>query len=319
MKKIVFFGLLFSFFAPFSHGDISADYYRYFKLVIENKAGLPQLIEQCETMLRTENLPPWMYLGLHSDLSSWHARSKQYEKAISYFEKAVEFGYCDFIALHHTPAYRPLFKNEKFQAIYRKMRISPADMRELYWIYSELQFIFHDTSMIITENMNRPDSDYTQVPQAAISTRVPQSPTILSGRQVVWMAQRYQREMVMASDISRINHNMNRNIIDNMNSGSSNHQSNKMYQIQQSIRMARERAIRRQNAALSRRFLLPEGISFQPEPCPPLGSIPLPNQGGQQTENPENVEPGDPGEHDGQEESVEEETSENRGEEDPEE
>lgn len=227
-------------------------------------------------LLQSPNLEKWQESGADADLAYLYVLTKQPDAAMSAFEQAVQLGYDDFLTLHQLPLFRSYFTNPRFRAAYAKMKISQADSAELYWLKGEIQSAIHDMSMMITENMNRKDDAFTQVPQQQIPTRKTNSVAVMVNRLVLSLIQTMQTNNVHESDVSRINHLITMGIIAHMPSGdgsSSNWSTDNTQEILESKRQADERARQRSQSIASRRFSLPAGASTTLQPCPPLGSI----------------------------------------------
>lgn len=222
--------------------------------------------------------PQWVQNCAYSEMSIAYIRQNKVNDCLNALENAVANGFNNFILIHEVPEFRPLFTNPRFQEIYGKMRISEADMKEFYWIYSEIQSVNHETTMLITENMGRPDDQYTAIYPSQIPNRIPQSSTVLALRELLQVVQNNQKANVLQSDMSRISHNMNMNIINNMGGSEDANtrywkEQEKQNKILNSIQQANQRAQQRQNAVQQRRFVLPANTSTVLQPCPKLGSI----------------------------------------------
>lgn len=239
-----------------------------------------QALDSYQQILRDPALPQWLRHEVYAGLACACFGAGQPETGLAAFSKAVTAGFNNFIAVHQLAVLKPLFNNPKFREAYASMRISEADQRELYWLYSEIQSVSHDTRMMITENTNRPDDDWTTVPQSAIPARQPQSPTILVMREMLRTVQAMQRNMVRQSDQSRMNHNMQMGVIANYPSGGRPSGSypgvDPQEKVRESRRQAGLRAQARQLEVAKRQFLLPPGVSTSLQPCPALGSIDVP-------------------------------------------
>lgn len=239
-----------------------------------------QALEAYRQLLQDPALPPWMRNEVLAGLSCASFGLGESEAGLTHFAQAVEAGFNNYIAIHQIPVLRTYFDHPEFRRIYASMRISPADLQELHWLYAEIRSISHDTNMMITENTGRADDDWTVVLQSAIPARTPQSPAILVMREVLRHFQTQQRSLVQQSDQSRMSHNMQRRIIQNYPGGGNTpaHSSNpySREKIEESRRQAVRRAENRQLAITRRHFSLPPGTSTAPEPCPAPGSIKTP-------------------------------------------
>ncbi|MEK7484690.1 MAG: tetratricopeptide repeat protein [Planctomycetota bacterium] len=216
MTKIV--SLAFFFFLSYSLAQTNYVDYLIQGSQLGSEKKYDQAISVYQQILQS-NPPAWAQVGAYYGLFFAYTMKNQTDLALNALEKGIQAGMNDFVAIHDEPAYRVFFQNPRFIQLYNQMRISQADTMELYWIYSEFQAINHETIMLITANMNRKDSDYTEVFQVDIPTRTPQCSTLLLGREYVRYLQNVQKNQVLQSDISRLNHLMQMNIINNMPSG----------------------------------------------------------------------------------------------------
>jgi tetratricopeptide (TPR) repeat protein len=267
--------------------------------------------EQVFNQILQKNPPEWVKNAVFIEKMFMYLQQNKTDEALNAFSQGISYGFNDYLFLHEKPEFRVLFQNKRFQQLYQSMRISPADHAELLWLKAEFQQVNHETTMMITENMGRPDEDYTSVPLAAIPTRVPQSSTILVQRELLNYVQLQQKNTVLQSDISRKMHNTNMNIIGNIPSGTDSTQDywaqqEKLRKIQESSLQANQRAERRRQAIVERRFILAGGTSTIPQACPPLGSIDLSQNPNTTTSSSEPSESSSPSETYPENHSVEE-------------
>jgi hypothetical protein len=251
------------------NGDYLEEWYKLFITPRNEKTIYAELIQGYLRILQDYELPDWGYLGLYSDLALLYLESGDVENGLQNLEKAILLGFNDFFVLQGADSYKQLFEREEFQVLYSKTSISQADAMELLWIYTEIQRINHDANMMIIENMNRPDDDFTRIPQVQIPNRIPQSNTIFSARLKLQMWQRSQKEMVLQSDIKRIDHNTRMKIINNIGGSIANDYMREMTS-RQHIQNQFEARI---TDVRQREFILPPDVLTVPEPCPELGSI----------------------------------------------
>jgi hypothetical protein len=167
---------------------------------------------------------------------------------VAFAARAVKLGFADcvFFAVDKK-LYSVLKSSPKGRALLARIKMSPADYAESMWQASEAQAIMHDTNMMITENVNRKDRNWTVVPQSRIPTRSTPSRYIRANRAVLRWLQKYQKVMVQRSDQSRISHLTNMTII---NSG----RGPSPQQVMMSARLALQRAQRRAAAVKARAF-----------------------------------------------------------------
>lgn len=234
-------------------------------------------IAEYKVVLKDPALPRFLQAAGHFDLGFAYFSSNQVDMGLAAFDKSVQLGFDDFIAVHEQDVFKSLYGNARFREIYGRMRISPADVAELYWLRSEISAVIHDMKMMITENIGRIDEEYTEVPQSKIPARATSSVGVLTQREVLAIIQTMQINNVRESDISRKNHLMQMDIISRMPSGGGRSadvdQQEKLRLVQESMRQARERARQRWDAIGSRSFVVPAGATATPLPCPALGSI----------------------------------------------
>lgn len=219
-------------------------------------------------MIRNPSTPGWVRASNYCDLAYAYALTNQKENAVDAFEKAVNLGFNDFTAVQEQPAIKAYYSDARFRQAYGRMRISPADLAELYWLKSETQHVVHDTTMMITENEGRVDRDYTETPQSQIPTRPNASTGVLIAREVLAIVQGMQRDNVRQSDINRINHLMQMQIISNTGGDGSGGVT--VEQAQESARQAAVRARNRRTEIAARPFVMPASASNSPAPVPAL-------------------------------------------------
>lgn len=251
-------------------------YYGIFTLLTGGAATIPAATAELQKLTVDSAAPRWVKVLAFSDLAVLDLGRQEVDQGLANFEQAVKLGFNDIFTIRQLTQFQTVFALPRFQEIYGRMKISPADLNELTWLHGEMQAISADTGAMIRDNMGRVDSEFTEVAQVALPTRKPQSPTVEGIRMVLLMLQRYQKEMVAQSDQSRINHQLQMNIIGNMPSGSYGNQdaalkqAQKTQAIQESLRQAQRQAEQRRQALDRRQFQEPAGLSTRPEPVPPL-------------------------------------------------
>ncbi|MBP7865223.1 MAG: hypothetical protein KA419_04675 [Acidobacteria bacterium] len=253
-------------------------YYKVFNLLTaEGGAGDEQAIAELQRFVSDPATPRWGKVMALVDLAALGFKHGNADLGLGSFEKAVDEGFNDFIFVHQTDCLKSYFSDPRFQAAYGRMTISPADRHEMTWLHQEYMATNHDTSMMITANMNRKDEDRTGIVQVDLPTRPTGSITLIGLRQVLRLVQRYQRDLVAQSDQSRIMHLMNRNIIDNMNpsSGSYGYGNDPGEQRRRSSLAAQQRFEQHRADIARRQYNPPGNLSESPEPVPPLGSLQL--------------------------------------------
>ncbi|MET7782433.1 hypothetical protein ABZU94_37150 [Streptomyces mirabilis] len=65
----------------------------------------------------------------------------------------------------HRPL-RPLHHDPRFRALYQRMRITPADLDELFWLHQEMQIMSRDAQNACVDNIGRLDTGVSLLPQA---------------------------------------------------------------------------------------------------------------------------------------------------------
>lgn len=242
-----------------------------------------QAITQLERLLGSHGVTGWRAANTRFNLALVRQAAGQTDAALSEFGLAVSLGWSDYLELRNTPALSELFSEPAFQKLYKRMCISPADAAELQWLHAEIQAVGHDTRMMITANQGRLDRGWTAVWPSEIPTRTTTAASVLIGRAVLAWSLGRQRQLVRASDQSRINHLTQMDITRNMPGGKSGPEGD--FERQQ--RLARERRRREAIARSARKAAQADaarraavaGRAFKPNPqlstapvaCPPLG------------------------------------------------
>lgn len=192
------------------------------------------------------------------------ASEKQPEQAVSRLAQAVELGYSDCYFLRSDEHMKSLAGTPGYDAVLAKLKTSLADVQETAWTVAEYQAVFHDTSMMITEEMNRVDSEITKVSQSAVPTRPTTSASVVAGRAMLLAVQRYQQVAVLQADKQRVEHNTSMGIIESMGDGAGGGTSD--LRIRQSRLAAADAAGARRRAVEARAFK-PSGASTEMVAC----------------------------------------------------
>lgn len=224
------------------------------QLVDEKKYA--EAIRGYENFLRTA--PKSIQGPVQFEMATLHAALGDKDNALKLFEQAIGSGFDDCIAIAQYTEWKPMKSDPKFSALYGRVRISEADLKELYWLKAEIEHVTHDTKMMITENMNRMDTGFTAIPQSALPVRATSSPAVAFNRELLSIMHQVQRHFVMESDKGRIEHVTAMGII----SGGAS-----QAQILESARLADHAAQERQRAIQTRKFLLPAGAGTTPRTC----------------------------------------------------
>jgi hypothetical protein len=196
--------------------------------------------------------PGWTAVLL-ANVAGCLAEQGELDQAMVRLTRAVDLGLTDCFYLRTDPQMKKLAGRDDFAGLLDRIRTSPADVHEIAWQAAEMQAIMHDTSMMISENMNRVDGDQTVVPQSALPTRDTRDPAVIAGRLLLSSLQAHQKGMVLQSDQSRISHNVNMNIIDNMGDGTGGGRSSPQ-RVQQSRMLAQQAAQQRAQQVAQRAF-----------------------------------------------------------------
>ena len=213
--------------------------------------------ESLEKLLK-QDLPPWMQAGIYAEMASAYLKLQENTKAVEFLSRAIELGYDDCLSLKEDPI-TTLQSNPEFQKQYESIRISPADLLELFWLKKELQTVDHEIKMMITENINRADTSATEIHQSMIPVRKTSSPGVLYMREVLAMYHAVQFEVVQKSDTQRMQHVANMSIIN----GGLNQEA-----MLRSVQEASNRAEDRKREVKNREFRIDPNASTEPQPCP---------------------------------------------------
>jgi len=207
---------------------------------------------------------PWWAISAALDSAVCYVQAGQISNAAKALAFAEKLGLDDCWTIRSSILWSTR-SDTTMAAIFARIRQAPADYEEVAWHHAEMKHINHDMSMMITENMNRKDDGWTEVPQSVIPMRVTSSMAIRVRRQITSWMQSNQMAMVMRSDTSRKMHSVNMTIIGNMNT-TSGREGPYSYPVQQSRRQAEQRA-RSRRAAIEARAYRPAGLSTVPRAC----------------------------------------------------
>jgi hypothetical protein len=187
-----------------------------------------------------------------------HAGLGNNEQALKMMQQSIDSGFDDCLAVVQYTEWKSLKSNPQFQALHGKVRISEGDLKELYWLKSEIEHVNHDTKMMITENMNRSDTHQTTIPQSEVPVRPTSSPAVHFNRELLRIMHQVQRYYVMESDKARMEHATAMAMISGSTSSA---------QILESARLADHVAQERKRAIQARKFLLPPGAGTELRSC----------------------------------------------------
>ena len=137
------------------------------------------------------------------------------------------------------------------------MKINEGDFRELVWLKLEVEHADHDVRMMITENINRVDQQWTEIPQAQLPTRRTHSAGVMYWREQLALIQKLQRQFVLKSDEERMKHAATMAVLGGTSQSA----------VLESARRARASAESRKAEILKRAFVPVMTASDQPKPC----------------------------------------------------
>jgi hypothetical protein len=216
----------------------------------------PEAIASYEKYL--QQAPKALRGPVEFEIATMYSALGNTQRALVMIEQAIQSGFDDCIAIQQDTDLKPLRNDPRFQELCSRVRISEADLKELYWLKSEVQNISHDTKMMITESMTRVDGGSTFYSQSMIPIRETASPGVLFKREIVKVAQQKQREYILQADTTRIRHLTRMMII---SGGASSER------VAQSSYLAARAAEERKRAIDARKFSLLPGAGATPRPC----------------------------------------------------
>jgi hypothetical protein len=206
-----------------------------------------------------QSAPKPLHGPVQFEMATLHAGLGNTEKALKMMQQSIESGFDDCIAVAQYTEWKSIQSNPQFQTLHGKIRISEADLKELYWLKAEIEHVNHDTKMMITENMNRKDTHMTTIPQSELPLRPTASSGVLFNRELLKIMHEVQRFYVMQSDKARMEHVTAMSVI----AGGGTSEA----EILQSARLADHAAQERQRAILARKFSLPAAAGTTPRSC----------------------------------------------------
>jgi hypothetical protein len=256
VSKLAIFCINFLFlFEIYTHAAVDSDQLiQILQLVDEKKYA--EAIEGYEKFLQSAPKP--LHGPVQFEMATLHAGLGETEKALKMMQKSIESGFDDCIAVAQYTEWKSIKSNPQFQSLHEKIRISEADLKELYWLKAEIEHVNHDTKMMITENMNRKDTHLTTIPQSGLPVRPTSSTGVLFNRELLKIMHEVQRFYVMQSDQARMEHVTAMAMI----AGGTSQE-----QILESARLADLAAQERQRAIQARKFSLPPGAGTTPRSC----------------------------------------------------
>ena len=209
-----------------------------------------------EKFLQTAPKP--LHGPIQFEMATLHAGLGNNERALKMMQQSIGSGFDDCLAVAQYTEWKSIKPTAQFQALHAKVRISEADLKELYWLKAEIEHVNHDTKMMITENMNRSDTHLTTIPQSDVPVRPTSSPGILFNRELLKIMHQVQRYYVMESDKARMEHATAMAMISGGTSAA---------KVLESARLADYAAEERKRAIQARKFSLPPGTGTELRSC----------------------------------------------------
>lgn len=205
----------------------------------------------------------WLAAAGHAGLGGLACAHGQADRAVLHFDAAVAAGYNDCVALHVAPV-RPLHGDPRFQALYRRIRVTQADLDEFFWLHQEMRNMSREAQQMTVDNIGRLDTGVSVLPQAPMPTRAPDTPGVLITRLDLSATGTALRQVVMKAEFQRSSGNTGLGLVDD--TWDHPHAG-------YDARHADELDQRRLRAAEARAFVERPGVGTALAPCPPLGSI----------------------------------------------
>jgi hypothetical protein len=165
-----------------------------------------EAIDGYRTLEAQPGTPAWLKAACEYEIAELHAALQETDRAIAALSEAVRLGFDDCIAPGASEHLGTILQNPATMQALAEMKMTEADLRELFWLKAEAQHARHDTRMMIIENTNRLDHEATAIPQAQLPTRPTTSASVLYWRQQLLVRQRMQREFVLKADLLRLRH-----------------------------------------------------------------------------------------------------------------
>ncbi|MFJ9575255.1 hypothetical protein ACIRQF_02555 [Streptomyces sp. NPDC101191] len=208
----------------------------------------------------------WIAAAGRANLGGLACLQGEWELAVLHLEAAVADGYNDCVALH-VPPVRPLHDDPRFRALYERMRVTAADLDELFWLHQEMQTMASDAQRASVDNIGRLDTGVSLLPQAPMPTRAPHTPGVLITRLDLAAAGTALQQAALKAEFQRSSGNTSLSLIDD---------SWDYGRARRDAWDADALETRRLRAAEARAFVERPGAGSALVPCPPLGSITYP-------------------------------------------
>ncbi|WP_030691040.1 hypothetical protein [Streptomyces globisporus] len=222
-----------------------------------------------DVVARATTLGPegtWLVAAGHAGLGVLAVARGQKDQGVFHLDTAVTAGFNDCVTLH-AALLRPLHDDPRFRALYQRMRITAADLDELFWLHQEMQLMSQDAEKAMIDNIGRLDTGVSLLPQAPLPTREPNTPGVLITRIDLAATQTALRQTALKLDFQRSSGNTSLGLIDD----SWDHS-----RAGRDAWHADELDSQRLRAAEARAFVERPGAGTTLTPCPPLGSITYP-------------------------------------------
>ncbi|MFF9853368.1 hypothetical protein [Streptomyces litmocidini] len=222
-----------------------------------------------DVVARATTLGPdgrWLVAAGHVSLGVRAIALGQTDQSVFHLDAAVAAGYNDCVTFHAAPL-RPLHDDPRFRALYQRMRITAADLDELFWLHREMQLVPQDAQRAMVDNLGRLDTGVALLPQAPLPTREPNTPGVLITRIDLAATQTAFRRAALKTDFQRSSGNTSLGLIDD---------SWDYSRARDDAWDADALDSQRLRAAEARAFVERPGAGTTLTPCPPLGSITYP-------------------------------------------
>ncbi|MEV5970363.1 hypothetical protein [Streptomyces sp. NPDC051921] len=246
---------------------------RFHELMVALLTGGPATVGTAglhDVVSRAAALGPdgtWLAAAGHASLGGLAIAHGRTDQAVAHLDAAVAAGYNDCVALHVAPM-RPLHEDPRFQALYQRMRITQADLDEVFWLHQEMQLMARDAQDATVDNLGRLDTGVSPLPKAPMPTRQPNTPGVFVTRIDLAAIQTALQQSILKLEFERSSGNTSLGLIDD----TWDHP-----RAWQDARYADELDSRRLRAAEARAFVERPGADTTLVPCPPLGSITYPS------------------------------------------
>ncbi|MFE2854855.1 hypothetical protein ACFXJO_27490 [Streptomyces lavendulae] len=235
--------------------------------------GVPQRVDATaalhDVIARATALGPdgaWLVAAGHATLGDLATAHGWADRAFAHLDAAVTAGYNDCVALH-SASVRPQHHDPRFQALYRRIRVTRADLDEFFWLHQEMQIMMREAQDASVDNIGRLDTGVSLLPQAPLPTREPNTPGVLITRVNLAAVQTALRQAALKAEFQRSSGNTSLGLIDDP------------WDHSRALRdawHADDLETRREQAAAARAFVERPGAATVLVPCPPLGSLTYP-------------------------------------------